>query len=319
VALHPSIKTRPANACAAVAGGLPCPRRAIEDKPYCAEHLGPLRDRQPRDVSEFLTEWRENVENAIGRRRRGEGPAPGDHDPELVKAVMPLAYPLYSLYWRCDVFGIENIPTEGPAILAANHSGTLPVDGAMLWIDVLRHTDPPRTARPVADYFVSTLPVVSTLFARCGVVGGSRGNAKALLEAGELLMIFPEGVPGIGKPFAKRYQLQEWRQGHCELAIRHRAPVIPVGIVGAEEQMPQIFQIPVPKGSALPYIPIPATPLPLPVRYHIHYGAPIRLDEECSPDDADDPEVVNAAAARVKVAVQQLVDRGLAAREGVFR
>lgn len=239
--------------------------------------------------------------------------------PDFVAMGDTVANWLYESYFRVKSYGTEHIPKHGAAVLAANHSGTLPIDGAMLWVDVLRHTDPPRTARPVADYFVSTLPVVSTLFARCGVVGGSRGNARALLESGELLMIFPEGVPGIGKRFSERYQLQEWRQGHCELAIRHSAPVIPVGIVGAEEQMPQIARIPVPKGMALPHIPVPATLLPLPVRYHIHYGEPLRFDREYRPDDADDPEVVNAAAERVKASVQKLLEHGLRERKGIFR
>lgn len=239
--------------------------------------------------------------------------------PDFVAIGDSLGGPLHHRYFRVKSYGTDHIPPTGAAILAANHSGTLPLDGAMLWTDVLRRTDPPRAARPVADYFVSSLPVVSTLFARCGVVSGSRGNARALLEAGELLMIFPEGVPGIGKPFSERYKLQTWTKGHCELAIRHRAPVVPVGIVGAEEQMPQLARIPAPKGSPLPYIPVPATLVPLPVRYHIHYGAPIPLHEEHTPDEADDPAVVSAAAARVKAAVQALLDQGLAQREGIFR
>jgi 1-acyl-sn-glycerol-3-phosphate acyltransferase len=239
--------------------------------------------------------------------------------PDFVAMGDTVANFLYEKYFRVKSYGSENIPKHGPAVLAANHSGTLPMDGAMMWVDVLRHTDPPRTARPVADYFVSTLPVVSTLFARCGVVGGSRGNARALLENGELLMIFPEGVPGISKRFSERYQLQEWRQGHCELAIRHSAPVVPVGIVGAEEQMPQIGRIPVPRGMALPHIPVPASLIPLPVRYHIHYGEALRFDREYRPDDADDPEVVHQAAERVKAAVQQLLERGLRERKGIFR
>ena len=236
--------------------------------------------------------------------------------PDFVALGECIGMPLYDNYFRVKSYGAENIPTSGPAVLAGNHSGTLPLDGAMLWVDVLRHTEPPRTARPIADYFVSTLPLVSTLFARCGVVGGSKGNARALLEAGELLMIFPEGTPGIGKPFSERYKLQTWRQGHCELAIRYSAPVVPVGIVGAEEQMPQIARIPL--GGAMPYLPVPATLVPLPVRYHIHYGEPLRFDEEFSPSDADDPEIVADAARRVKKAVQGLLDRGLEMREGIF-
>ncbi len=234
--------------------------------------------------------------------------------PDFVAFGEAIANPLYASYFRVRSVGAENIPLTGPAIIAANHSGTLPLDGAMLWMDVLRHTH--RVARPVADYFVSSLPFVGTLFARCGVVGGSRGNARALLEANELLMIFPEGVPGIGKLFRQRYQLQDWRVGHVEMAIRHSAPVVPVGIVGAEEQMPQIARIPL--GGAIPYIPIPATLIPLPVRYHILYGEPLRFDREFKPADADDPAIVRSAAQRVKDAVATLLAQGLATRTGVF-
>ena len=239
--------------------------------------------------------------------------------PDYVALGESLAGPAYDHYFRVQSYGAHHIPASGPAILAGNHSGTLPLDGAMLFVDVLRHTHPPRAARPVADYFVLTLPVVATLFARSGVVSGSRGNARALLEAGELLMIFPEGVPGIGKPFSERYRLQTWTRGHCELAIRHSAPVIPVGIVGAEEQMPQIARIPVPRGWAIPYIPVPATPVPLPVRYHIHYGEPLPFHLEYRPEQADDPDIVAEAATRVSVEVERLIARGLAARKGIFR
>ncbi|MBX2796545.1 MAG: acyltransferase family protein [Myxococcales bacterium] len=239
--------------------------------------------------------------------------------PDFVAMGDALADPLYRRYFRVQSYGAHHVPVTGPAILAANHSGTLPMDGAMLWADVLRNTDPPRSPRAVADYFVSSLPVISTLFARCGVVGGSRGNARALLQSGELLMIFPEGTPGIGKPFRDRYQLQEWRVGHCELAIRYQSPVVPVAIVGAEEQMPQLTRIPLPRALGVPYLPVPATPVPLPVRYHIHYGEALPFHEDYSPDDADDPETVKEAANRVKVEVQGLLDRGLAMREGIFR
>ncbi|MEZ4318179.1 MAG: lysophospholipid acyltransferase family protein [Myxococcota bacterium] len=237
--------------------------------------------------------------------------------PDFVALGDVIGKPGYEWYFRVESHGAENVPAEGPGILAANHSGTLPLDGAMLWVDVLRRTDPPRCSRALADYFVPSLPFVSTLFARCGVVGGSRGNAQALLEAGELLMIFPEGVGGIGKPFNQRYQLQHWTKGHCELAIRHSAPVIPIGIIGAEEQMPQLARIPI-KGP-VPYLPIPATLVPLPTKYHIYYGEPIPLHEEHTPEDADDPEIVRVAAARVKAAVQALLERGLSERKGIFR
>lgn len=238
-------------------------------------------------------------------------------NPDFVALGETVASPMYDRYFRVESHGSENIPASGPAVLAANHSGTLPFDGAMVWMDVYRHTSPPRIPRAIADYFVPSLPFVGTLFARCGMVGGSRGNARALLESGELLLIFPEGTPGIGKPWAKRYKLQDWRQGHCELAIRYGAPVIPIAVVGAEEQMPQLAQIPL--GGALPYLPIPATLFPLPVKYHIYYGEPVRTDLDYSPDQADDPAVLKEAAQRVKERVQALIDKGLKERKGIFR
>jgi 1-acyl-sn-glycerol-3-phosphate acyltransferase len=239
--------------------------------------------------------------------------------PDFVALGDALAGKLYDHWFRVHSYDSHHIPATGPAILAANHSGSLPFDAMMLWIDVLRHTTPPRAPRAVADYFVSSLPFIGTLFSRAGMVGGSRGNVRRLLEQGSLLMLFPEGTEGIGKHFSERYQLQEWRQGHCEMSIRFRAPVIPVGIVGAEEQMPQITRIPLaPLGLPIPFVPVPVTPIPLPVRYHVIYGEPLRFDLEYQPEDADDPDVLASCAARVKAAVEGLLHRGLAQREGVF-
>jgi 1-acyl-sn-glycerol-3-phosphate acyltransferase len=228
---------------------------------------------------------------------------------------------LYHFWFRVRSAGHQNIPPSGGAILAANHSGTLPFDAVMLWADVLRRSEPPRLVRAVADHFVVNLPFLSSMFSRAGAVGGSRENLAYLLERGELVAIFPEGVPGIGKSFRDRYRLQEFRVGHAELALRHRVPVIPVAIVGAEEQMPQIGRIPLGSGRLFgaPYLPIALTPLPLPVRYHILYGEPLSLHERFDAGRAAEPEVVERAASCVATEVRRLIARGLEERKGVFR
>lgn len=249
----------------------------------------------------------------------GHGYDPFGLHPAYVAMGLGITRFFYERYFRVESQGAEHIPVEGGAILAANHSGTLPIDGMMLWTDVVRHTEPARVPRAVADYFVPMLPIVGTLFARAGVVAGSRGNVRKLLEAGNLMMIFPEGVPGIGKNFKDRYRLQPFRVGHAELAIRHRVPVVPVGIVGAEEQMPQIARIEGVSLFGVPYLPITLSPVPLPVRYHLRYGEPIALHRDYRRSQADDPEVVEEAARRVQVAVQALVNQGLREREGVFK
>lgn len=234
---------------------------------------------------------------------------------DFVGLGLAITRPLYDRYFRVRSVGAEHVPPAGPVIVAANHSGTLPTDAMMLWTDLLLKVR--RPPRPVEDHFVQTLPLVGSFFARGGAVGGSRGNTRALLAAGELLMIFPEGVPGIGKPYSERYKLQTWRVGHAELAIRHRAPVVPVALVGPEEQMPQLARLEgLGRRLGLPYLPVPATPLPLPVRYRLHYGPPIPTHLDYRPEQADDPEIVREASQRVRDAVEALLMVGLRERKG---
>jgi 1-acyl-sn-glycerol-3-phosphate acyltransferase len=233
-------------------------------------------------------------------------------EPRAVQRAAALCRPIYRRYFRATSAGIEHVPTSGAAILVANHAGTLPVDGGMLWLDVLERTG--RVLRPVADFFVSSFPIVNTAFARVGVVGGIRGNVRRLLDDGELIAIFPEGVSGVAKPFRERYRLQAWRVGHAELAIRHRVPIVPVAIIGAEESWPIALRLRHIRAFGAPYLPIPASPLPLPVRYHFHYGIPIELGRDHPAEAADDPTAVSAAADRIRDALTDLIFAGLRAR-----
>lgn len=227
---------------------------------------------------------------------------------------------IYEHYFRVISKGAEHIPSYGPAIIAGNHSGNIPIDAMMMWNDVLRNTTPPRVARGIADHFVPALPFIGTLFARGGMVGGSAGNVRALLDQGELLMIFPEGVPGIIKPWEERYQLQTFRVGHAQLAIQHSCPIIPVGIVGAEEQLPSLFSSKTfGRILGIEAVPIPLVPVPLPVRYRIYYGEPIDIAARYTPSQADDPMILESVAAEVKQRVHDLIQQGLSDRSGVFR
>jgi 1-acyl-sn-glycerol-3-phosphate acyltransferase len=241
----------------------------------------------------------------------------GLHPPTLAAAVSAAA-PLYDRYFRVDSQGIEHVPATGPAILVANHGGVLPVDAAMMCLDVLRRTDPPRIPRAIADHFVPRLPFVSTLFARLGVVSGTRANVRALLEQGELIAVWPEGVTGPAKRFKDRYRIQEWRVGFAELAIRYHAPVVPVAIVGAEESWPLAMKLRGLHVFGAPYLPVPATPIPLPAHYRLRYGEP-RYLHGGTHREADDPDVIAHAAARVRVALERLLDDTRCARRGVFR
>ncbi len=236
-----------------------------------------------------------------------------------VAFIVGLLMPLYERYFRVQSHGIEHVPREGGAILACNHSGTVPIDAMMMCVDVLLKAETPRALRVVVDHFVDLMPAINVLYARGGAVGGSRANFHDLLSRGELVGVFPEGLPAIGKPFWNRYELQDWRPGHAELAIRHQVPIVPCAVIGAEEQWPQIGRIPGVNFLGSPYIPIVATPLPMPVRYHIWYGEPIDIPSLYPAEECRRRSAVEEASGLVKSAVAGLIERGLAEREGVFR
>jgi 1-acyl-sn-glycerol-3-phosphate acyltransferase len=234
----------------------------------------------------------------------------------VVAAIAPLSW-LYKKYFRVQLHGADRVPNEGRAVIVANHSGQLPFDAAMIEVGLLIEKDPPRVARALVERWVPTLPFVSTFMARCGQIVGTPENCRRLLAADEAILVFPEGVRGLNKPFRERYRLQPFGLGFMRLALESSAPIVPCAVVGAEEQAPALFDLkPLARLLGMPAFPITPTllPFPLPSRYQIRFGEPMRFTG--SPDD-DDAELERKVA-RVQDAVKALLDRGLAERKSVY-
>jgi len=249
------------------------------------------------------------------RNEFGVDPYGFDVDYALAAAA-PFVW-LYRNYFRVQLHGVEQVPSQGRVLIVSNHSGQLPFDAAMLALALLVEKDPPRVARALVEKWVPTLPFVSTFFARVGQVVGTPENCRRLLAADEAILVFPEGVRGLNKPFSERYRLRPFGPGFMRLALEADAPIVPVGVVGAEEQAPALFDLkPLARLLSMPAFPITPTllPFPLPTRYHLHFGAPMRFTG--SPDDED--SVLEGKVAAVKGAVQALLEKGLAERQGIF-
>lgn len=233
-----------------------------------------------------------------------------------VAAVAPLLW-LYKKYFRVQLHGVDDIPADGRLVLVSNHSGQLPFDAAMIEVALLLDRDPPRVLRALVERWVPTLPFISTWMARCGQIVGTPDNCRRLLAAGEAILVFPEGVRGLNKPFRERYRLKKFGPGFMRLALESNAPIVPVAVIGAEEQAPALFDLkPLAKLLAFPAFPITPTilPFPLPTRYHLHFGAPMHFAGRPDEDDAE----LERKVSEVQGAVQALVDRGLEERENVF-
>ena len=241
-------------------------------------------------------------------------------DPNWIRATIPVVEFLHRKYFRTEVFVQENIP-PGRMLLISNHSGQVPIDGALIAASLFLDLEPPRFCRAMVEKWSQSLPFVSMLFPRIGQVVGVPENAKRLLEQGEPLLVFPEGVRGISKSFEKRYQLEEFGLGFMRLAMETESPIVPVAVIGGEEQYISVGHaeklaklLHFPTLPILPQLLLPGGFLPLPTRYRIYFGKPM----EFSGDHDDDDAVVGEKVAVVKNVVQSMVNKGLKARARVF-
>lgn len=258
-------------------------------------------------------------------------------DPEYIRDVVegPFSAAL-DHYFRPRLLGLERMPQGGPAILASNHSGTAyPWDAIALEGLLWRRYgfEPEMLCRPVFEKELSMAwwmrPFgIDNFWRRGGGVDMTFDNFHRLLERGERVLYYPEGVPGIGKGFGRRYQLQRFSSSFIVQAARHSAPVVPIYTVNAEWVMPfnytsrwldrlvQTFHV--------PFFPLPAGPLTLifpwmwylslPARMVFVVGEPIDVRarlEATGAANIDDPQRddARAVAEQIRREMQVELDR----------
>lgn len=235
--------------------------------------------------------------------------------------LMALAY----RYWfRAEVRGIEHVPANGPVLVVANHGGnTFAWDAGMIAMALLLEADPPRLARGLGEFYLPTIPFFNEFMARVGSVVGTPGNCRELFDRGECVLVFPEGARGFVKPYHKAYTLQRFGLGFLRLALEHRVPILPVGVVGSEEQSPGLADVKwLGRLIGSPAFPITITmpwlgPLgfvPLPVKFHLSFGPLMRFEGDF---DAEDVEL-QPKVEQVKREIERLIGLGLSRRKSWF-
>ena len=221
-------------------------------------------------------------------------------------------------YFRPEFHGLENLP-QGRVLVTPNHSGQLPFDGLVISIAALLHANPPRLLRGMAERWFPTLPFVNIAFSRSGTVVGDPINCRNLLEADNAILVFPEGARGSGKPFSRRYRLESFGRGFMRLALQTNSPVVPVGVVGAEESIISLTDLkPLAKLIKAPYVPVPAllpllgplAYLPMPTKFYIYFGKPMTFE---GPFD-DEDHVIQQKVSKVEDAIRELIAQGREAR-----
>lgn len=222
---------------------------------------------------------------------------------------------LYRHYFSVHVDGIERVPEQGRAMLVGNHSGGIPLDGAMVAASVFLELDPPRLVQGMVERFFSALPYSSIWTSKTGQFTGLPEHAVRLLKDDRLLLVFPEGARGTAKLYPERNSLVSFGTGFMRLALQTRSPIVPFGFVGGGNAVPTVVNLyGLAKLIGTPYVPLTPylLPLPLPVRLDIVYGEPLHFEGSGREDD----EVIFGYVEEVKSAIAALIERGRRSRRG---
>jgi 1-acyl-sn-glycerol-3-phosphate acyltransferase len=280
---------------------------------------------QPGDVTDRLADL-----VAFARRR-----LTGDYeideygfDAELTDhVIIPPLRQLYQKWFRVEVIGAHHLPLTDGALIVANHSGTLPLDAMMTAVAVRDNHPEGRYLRMLGADLVFRTPLLGSLARKTGQTLACNADAERLLRAGHLVGVWPEGFKGIGKPFRDRYKLQRFgRGGFVSAALRTGTPIVPCAIVGAEEIYPKIADIkPLARLFGFPYFPVtplfpwfgPLGAVPLPSKWYIEFGEPIRTDG-FGDGAQDDPMLMFNLTDQVRENIQQTLYRLLSGRRNVF-
>jgi len=244
-------------------------------------------------------------------------------DPRAARPLHLAMAAVYRYWLRVETRGIENVPA-GRVLLVANHAGnTFPWDGAMLGMALLLEAEPPRLVRGMGEYYLPKIPFFGVFLQRVGSVVGTPENCVQLLEHEEAVLVFPEGRHGFVKPYWRRYRLEPFGLGFMRLALETGTPIVPIGIAGGEEQSPGLANLR-PLGRLVGSPAFPITPLfpwlglagflPLPVKFQIHFGAPLRFEGDASEEDA----AIEKRVELVKAAIRERIAEARAARRSWF-
>jgi 1-acyl-sn-glycerol-3-phosphate acyltransferase len=241
----------------------------------------------------------------------------GTSKTELKRWLRPASW-LYRKYMDMSVFGTENVPASGRAMLVGNHSGGVALDGALIWTALMLELNPPRLAHGMAEKFLNVTPFTSQWTNRTGQLTGLPEHAIRLLEDDRLLMVFPEGARGTAKLYRERYSLVRFGTGFMRLAMQTNTPIVPVAFLGGGEAIPTIHNSKLlGRLTGAPYVPF--TPwvlaLPRPASCQIYFGP--AMEFEGSGNEAD--EVIQDHVDQVKQAIRGMLDHGIERRRGRHR
>jgi 1-acyl-sn-glycerol-3-phosphate acyltransferase len=264
------------------------------------------------DPQRRITDWSEDLDA---------------RDPQLIETVLQAVRPVAQRIFGLRVEGLEHVPTEGPALIVANHNGgLLPLDTLFTVLALWDSQGPDRELNMLGHDLLGADEVGRRIFTGLGIIRADQERASRALEAGRLVLVYPSSEHDSYRPFWERDRVPRVdRTGFVKLALRQGVPIIPLVSVGTHEQLlvlargrriaramglqrwlrAEAFPIvwALPWGITSGYVPY----LPLPAQTTLRFGPPITWPEH-GPKQAEDGAVCCRCRDDVSACMQEMLD-----------
>jgi 1-acyl-sn-glycerol-3-phosphate acyltransferase len=224
--------------------------------------------------------------------------------------------------------GLEHVPDDGPVLLVGNHTTFAVLDSPLLLLALYEA----RGVYPltVGDHLHFRVPAWRALIERFGVIDGTPENVRALMRAGEWIVLFPGGAREVFKRRGEKYTLI-WgeRTGFARLAIECGYPIVPFSLVGAEDvydivldaddllasPLGPLLRRLAPRPDVIPPVVrgLGLTAIPRAERLYFHFGEPVETRHLAGRER--DSRTCFAVRERVRQAIEDGITRLLLERE----
>ena len=157
-------------------------------------------------------------------------------DPEFIRYQLPGMWLFSTLYFRAEVTGFDRVP-EGPVLFVGNHSGgNMTPDSMVFMLAFNTYFGVERPVYALAHSLVTSWPVLGRLAKRWGIVTAGPRAARAALERGASVLVYPGGDVDTHRPWTARHEIRfDGRKGFLRIARDAGVPIVPVVSVGGQD------------------------------------------------------------------------------------
>ncbi|MGH2792766.1 MAG: lysophospholipid acyltransferase family protein [Actinomycetota bacterium] len=158
-------------------------------------------------------------------------------DPDFIRSQLPLMWLLTTLYFRAEVKGFDRIPEEGPLLFVANHSGgNMTPDSIVFTLAFNTYFGVERPLHALAHALVTSYPLIGSLAKKWGIITAGPEAAKAALDRGASVLVYPGGDIEVHRPWSARHEIRfAGRKGFLRLAKEANVPIVPVVSLGGQD------------------------------------------------------------------------------------